>query len=510
MIAAFLDNSVPNRLPGAANSWVIHPPILIPLGAGLVFGMLNLVISPGIVMLTSLGIGFFWLIAKYPEYGILALVAYTSTVLNYEMVPLIKLGGASIHPSDLIIGWLLLVLLWRITVARDLRPRPTPLDLPILIMMGVCLFSTLRGIIGGDIPFNSGFRDLRHMINYLLYFPIIHLISDAAAQRRLWKGLLILASLTSLATVLQSVVGPSVPFLPGRVESLYTAGLFFDGIARVVPPGASLIFLFLILTGVAMGWGGGKGDTWRKFALMGLFAMGLLLTYYRNLWGGAVAALLAALLLVGLENRRRMIGRFLGGLTLSGFLLGSIYVAIPDSDLAKFLDATLSRAVSLFDSKTYKRGDRDINTMEMRAIEVEHALPHILPPKIFGIGVGSPYRPCLPMDSEVNCQLPKYIHNGPVAILVRLGLVGFLAYLWICITTLGYGFGRWRRASTTGDQIIVLGCTLTLTMVILCSLVDAYFLLPNWIPPIVVMLAAIMARTSEVRSSKPGMAGAMS
>jgi hypothetical protein len=510
MIAAFLDNSVPNSLRGAANSWVIHPPMLIPLGAGLAFGVLNLVFSPGIVILSSLGIGLFWLIAKYPEYGVLMVVAYTSSILSEEMVPLIGLGGVTLHPSDLVIGWLLLVLLWRVAVARDLRLRPTPLDLSILILVGVCFFSTLRGIAQGDTPFNSGFRDLRPMVYYLLYFPIIHLLKDAAAQRRLWKGLLILASLTSLAAVLQSAVGPGVPILPGRVESLYTDGSRFEEIARVIPPGESLIFLFLILTGTALAWGRGKADSWRKLALLGLLAMGLLLTYRRMLWGAAAVALLGAWLLVGLENRRRMIRRVLAGLTLTGLLLGTLWVAAPGSDWVKSLDATISRATTLFDFKTYERGDRDINTLEIRAVELEYLLPQILPPRFFGIGLGSPYRPCLPMDSDVSCQLPKFIHNGPVAILVRLGLVGFLAYLWICVATLVHGFGHWRRAESAGDRILVLGCTLTLTMIILSSLLEPYFLMPTWIPPIVVMLAAIMARTPRVQASRPRMAGVTS
>lgn len=510
MIASNLDTSVPTSRLGAGNSWLIHPPMLVPLGAGLVFGALNLVYSPGMVVLASLGIGLFWLIAKHPEYGVLTLVAYTSSVLSEEMVPLIGLGPVTLHPSDFIVGWLLFVLLWRITVVRDLRPRKTPLDLPILILVGVAIFSTLRGIAQGDTPFNSGIRDLRPLVYYLLYFPIIHLVTDAMAQRRLWKGLLFLASLTSLAAILQFAVGPGVPILPGRVESLYTSGSSYEGIARVIPPGESLIFLLLILTGSALAWGRGKADTWRKLALMGLFVMGLLLTYRRMLWGAATTAMLAALLLVRLENRHRLIRRVLTGLTLVGLLLATLWIVAPDSDLAKSLDATMRRATTLFDAETYDRGDRDINTLEIRAVELEHVLPQILPPRFFGIGMGSPYRPCLPMDSDISCQLPKYIHNGPLAILLRLGLVGFLAFLWISVVSIKHGFSSWHRAGTIGDQILLLGCTLTLMMIIFSSLLEPYFFMWAWIPPIAVVLAAIMARTPGFRESEPGMAGAKS
>lgn len=509
MIAADLDNAAANSRRLAATSWRVQPPWLLPFGAGLVFGALNLIFSPATVVLSALAIGLFWLIARHPEVGVLTMVAYTSSILSEEMVPLIAVGGVSLQPSDILLGWLLLILLWRVAVTRDLRPHPTPLDLPILILVGVCAFSTFRGIAQGSTQFHSGIRDLRPTVYYLLYFPLIHLIPGAMAQRRLWIGLLLLACLTSLAALLQSVLGPSVPILPGRVESLYTAGSRYEEIARVIPPGESLIFLFFILIGVALAWGRGHSDTWRKLALIGLLTVGLVLTYRRMLWGAAAAALMLAWLLVGREKRRCMSGRVLTGLGLTGLLLATLWVVTPGSDLVHSLDATIKRATTLFDAETYDRGDRDKNTLEMRAIELEYALPQVLPPSPLGIGLGSPYRPCLPMDSEASCQIPKYLHNGPVAILLRLGMVGFLAYLWICGLALTQGYGHWRQTATSGDRIIVLACSLALTMLILSSLLEPYFLLRTWIPPIAVMLAAIMARTARVKAGAPLVAGAM-
>ena len=500
MIAVDLDNAAANSRRLAATSWRVQPPWLLPFGAGLVVGALNLLFSPATVVLSTLAVGLFWLIARHPEVGVLTMVAYTSSILSEEMVPLIPIGGVSLQPSDVLLGWLLLILLWRVAVTRDLHLHPTPLDLPILILVGVCVFSTFRGIAQGDTPFHSGVRDLRPTLYYLLYFPLIHLIPDALAQRRLWIGLLLLASLTSLAALLQSALGPSVPILPGRVESLYTAGSRYEEIARVIPPGESLIFLFFILIGVSLAWGRRNSDTWRKLALMGILSIGLVLTYRRMLWGAAAAALILAWLLVGREKRRCMNGRVLTGLGLTGLLLATLWVVAPGSDLVRSLEATIKRATTLFDAETYDRGDRDKNTLEMRAIELEHALPQVLPPSLLGIGLGSPYRPCLPMDSDASCQIPKYIHNGPVALVLRLGLVGFLAYLWICGLTLAQGYGRWRQMATSGDRIIVLACTLALTMLILSSLLEPYFLLRTWIPPIAVMLAAIMARTPRIKA----------
>lgn len=98
---------------------------------------------------------------------------------------------------------------------------------------------------------------------------------------------------------------------------------------------------------------------------------------------------------------------------MTGLLLATLWVVAPDSDLVRSLDATIKRATTLFDAETYDRGDRDKNTLEMRAIELEYALPQVLPPSLLGIGLGSPYRPCLPMDSEVSCEIPSTFTTDP-------------------------------------------------------------------------------------------------
>ncbi len=175
MIAADLDNAAANSRRLAATSWRVQPPWLLPFGAGLVFGALNLIFSPATVVLSTLAIGLFWLIARHPEVGVLTMIAYSSSVLSEEMVPLIPIGGVSLQPSDVLLGWLLLILAWRVAVTRDLHLHPTPLDLPILILVGVCVFSTFRAIAQGDTPFHSGVRELCPAVYYLLYFPLIHL-----------------------------------------------------------------------------------------------------------------------------------------------------------------------------------------------------------------------------------------------------------------------------------------------------------------------------------------------
>jgi len=473
-------------------SWFINPPWPLLLAMGLLAGLINLLLPTGGVFVALVAIVLLWGIAKHPEFGVLAIVAYTSTILNEETVPIINLGSVSLLPADVLLGILLLLLTWRLIRVGQPHPRATPLDLAILLLVAVSILSTIWAVWSGGTDFHSGIRKLRPMIYYLLYFPVVYLITHEAARKRLWAGLLFLALLTSVAAMIQAVTGPAVPIIPGRVESLYTAGQNFDGIARVIPPGEPLIFLFLVLVGLALAEGRGTADALGKLAITGLLAGALVLTYRRMLWGAVAMALILAWLVMNREYRRRMMQRALLGLALVGLVLVSLWILAPKSSLTKVIDASASRALSLIDQRTYQRGDRDQATLEQRAVELEYALPRLFPPSLLGIGLGSTYRPCLPMDKS-ECQGTYYIHNGPVALLLNLGILGAGTLLWIWGQAILRGLRHWQGVERQKGRIILLGCTLALGVLLPASLLEPYFQLWNWVTIVAIMLGTIMS-----------------
>jgi hypothetical protein len=475
-----------------ARAWLARPPLALLLPLGLLGAALVLLLPPLAAALVPLVAACLWLVTVRPELGVLGVLAYTSTVVKEEVMPLVPVGAGSLHLSDVLLAWLLAVLAWRVLVSRTLRLVPTPLDVPILLLVGVSVVSTLWGAAEGAVPFRTGVRDLRPMLYYLLFFPAVHLVRGPEAAARLWLGVLVLAGLTALSSLLQAAVGPDLALLPGRVEDLYTAGTTHDGIVRAIPPGSSLMLLALVLTGTALAWGGGGADTRRKLALLGLLALGLILTYTRMLWVAAALALIGAWLVVGGERRARLSRRLLTGAALGAAVVVGVLLAAPDSGAARALGATLERFATLFDASVYARGDRDVSTFEERAVDIEYALPHLLPPSLIGIGLGAPFRPCLPIDSDAECANPTYVHNGPVAVLLKLGVVGLGALAWLVIAALARGLARWRGAPAPWGRLLVLGCTLALGAVTAASLMEPYWLLWPWTPVLALMLAGIL------------------
>lgn len=477
---------------GGRGSWLARPPSVVLWLAALAGALVTLALPPLTAALLPLAMAGLWAVTVRPELGVLAVLAYTSTVVDSELMPLVSVGVGSLHLADLLLAWLLAVLAWRVLVTRTLRLVPTPFDLAILVLVAVAALSTLWAAADGSAPFRTAVRDLRPMVYYLLFFPAVHLVRTPAAVARLWLGVLVLAVLTAGSSLLQAAVGPDLALLPGRVEDLYTAGTTHDGIVRAIPPGASLMLLGAVLTGTAMAWGEGGADTRRKLALLGLLAVGLILTYTRMLWVATALGLLGAWLMVGTGRRARLTRRLLTGAALGAALGGSVLLAAPDSGAGRAVGAILDRFGTLFDSALYSRGDRDVATLEYRAIDIEYALPHLMPPSLLGIGLGTPFRPCLPIDSESGCAHPTYVHNGPVAVLMKLGLLGFGALAWLTVAAVSRGLRRWHSAATPWGHILVLGCTLAFGAVMAATMLEPYVLLWPWTPVLALMLAGIL------------------
>lgn len=463
------------------------PNILI-LAAGMAVGLCALFLPPLWVASTPLLIFTLWLIGRRPEIGILVIISYTSTVLDEDLMPILPIGIGSLHISDLLLLWLFAVLIFRMGIVRDLQLQRTPLDIPILLFLLVSVLSTAKGVFSSSIEFHDGVRDLRYVAYYAIYFSITNLLVEEQQIKFLSRGLTTLAALTAGAMTLQFVVGDELKVLPGRVEPLYTDGIMYDSITRVIPPGESLIYVEFIVVCVSLALADTRKETFTKLALINLYGLGLILTFRRMLWGTAAMSIMGIGLLIPRDSRARLARR--AGILAIVLIVGvtGILVAMPESSLSKTMSATLNRASTIFDSREYRRGDQDKVSLEERAIELSYALPQVMPPSFIGIGLGAPYRPCLSIDREDECDVPKYIHNGHVGILLKLGIIGYMAFLWLSQKAITRGLKYWRHVGEGEAQIRVLGFTVVYISLIVASMLEPYFILWNWTPVLAAML----------------------
>ena len=509
------------RVLDRASARAVMPlPVLLAMTAsGAILGLLALTAPPPVLLLAPIVVLGLWLITRWPELGVLLVLLYTSTILSEEVLPPLPIGVGSLHLSDLIVLWLFALLVLRLLLQPQLRFRRTALDVPVALFVGVGIAATLRGVGSGDIAFDAGIRELRGAGYLVLYFVITNLLHTPAQMRRLWGGVMLLAVLTAIAAILQAVLGPSVPIIPGRVEALSTQGLAVYDVARVIPPGESLLYLLLIVAVLAYASDEQALRRLRRALVMGLLAVGLLLTYRRALWGSAALAVLAALPLITPIQRARLLRAGLLAATLLALSVAGLLTMAPKSELSRSLQATGTRIASMFDLDSYQRGDSNKQTLEQRFIEIEYALPQVLPPPLIGHGLGAAYRPCLTLDRR-DCVAPSYIHNAYVSVLFKLGLVGAIAFVWIGVGTLRGGFeasARLRRAGAVpgtaapdpAATVQVLGSTVAFAALLPALLLEPYIFIWSWTPVIAIMLASVHWWHGPSLPSLPGTVGPM-
>jgi hypothetical protein len=126
-------------------------------------------------------------------------------------------------------------------------------------------------------------------------------------------------------------------------------------------------------------------------------------------------------------------------------------------------------------------------SLQFRAIENQYALPRLSPPPLLGLGLSAHYRPFTQLDSEVY-DGRGYIHNGHLWILLKSGLLAYMALLTLSFRFLRRGFKHWRHVPDAKDRASVLGFSLTYLAVLVGSMTSPMLMEWFWIPIIGLMM----------------------
>lgn len=247
-----------------------------------------------VVIFTILGaiIAFPFLLQR-PIYGIFAIIILTASVINVQVVPVMPFIVGSILSTDLLFAVLFLYIIGRKLYYKnfyhlDYSLVRTPIDIPLILLSLSFVIGLINGILGGG-EFELARRTFRSVIYYLLFFPITNLVTNKKDLILLIKGTFLIALITSCVSIAQQGLGTSLPLIYGRVESLRTMGEFggltkFSGVTRAIPPGLLLIYfslITLICIGASEGLKGSKPLLALQIIILGL---GLIFSYYRNMW----------------------------------------------------------------------------------------------------------------------------------------------------------------------------------------------------------------------------------
>ena len=422
-----------------------------------------------------------------PEIGILGIIIITSSIIFEDALPLMSIGIGSLHVTDLLLLYMLSIIFLKLFTDNKFKLVKTPLNLPLLLFYLTALVSFYVAIVNFDVNLNIAARQLRKITYYLIFFVIINLIRNKKQLVFLLNGLFVIASIVAITMIAQAIIGESIQLMPGRVDTLKTLDKEFGGSIRVLPPGEGLIYISFITLFCLIIISRTPNNllfNLPKFALIGI---GVILTYSRNFWASICLALFIFIfLLPKIRHKIRIIKiTLLFGIALSILLLT---FTIWGGRTAEFVTSTKDRITSLFaGDKLYRSG-----SLEARKIENYYAFEKIKKYPIAGIGLGNSYIYRERWEGDKG----TYIHNGYLWILTQMGLLGFIAFIWLSIYFIVRGFKNWKYVNDPFLKGVSIGFTLSYLALMISNFVSPKFI--EW--SAIVIIGTLMAINEKIHT----------
>jgi len=424
-----------------------------------------------VIMALVVGVFMFVFSIKRPEVGISVMLILIASIIFESALPLVPIPGGSLHITDVLLLFFLLLIPLKLLTDERFRFQKTPADLPLMLFYSVALVSASLLIFRGH-DFNMVMRSLRGFTYYLVFFVITNFIREKKQIRFLVGAMFGIATLVALAMVVQAIVGESVRLLPGRIEPAGTFGQAV-GATRILPPGDIVVFVMFIMAISLMSFVHKPLFASGVFYLAFLLGIGNLLTFNRNYWASIIIVLFIFAVLISGKEKRRFVAIAAAAAII--FIIVMPPLINSGGRPAAYYDSIRLRFSSLFTpTDTYKS-----ESLEWRKLENRYAWRSFVRHPILGIGLGQNYRPRIyPMDYDSRGrkrELMSYIHNGYLDLLVDMGLIGFLPFLWFLLRVLTRGFSAWKKLDDPQDKGLVLGFTLSGMAIMLSAMLTPRF-----------------------------------
>jgi hypothetical protein len=333
---------------------------------------------------------------------------------------------------------------------------------------------------------------------FLTFFIVTNLVRNEKQLRRMFNGVIFLALIVALAMIAQYILGPSVPILPGRVETLDTAGTTSYGVARILPPGQSLVMLAFVCLVVQMLFDKRPFRFVVYLIQLGIIGLAVLLTFNRSFWTAIALSLFLVSLLVSFRDKVTY-AKIVLWVVLIGAVVLTPFMSVKDSMVEKLMNGVMVRMSTLFSTDTAQE-----SSLRYRYVENEYAYPQIASHPFIGLGLGANYRP---LDRRIDFGpadsiLRYYIHNGHLWVILKTGLLGYLFLMWFLLLFVKRGLQNWKQIPDPLLKGIILSFIAIIPGILLASTVNPIFKQSFWTPVIGIMLgmSEIILRTTNNRS----------
>jgi O-antigen ligase len=424
-----------------------------------------------------------------PLLGMIALLALTAGVFPAGQSSALETPWGGFQVTDVV----LVVLICRVVVA--LRRRATheaPLsEGAILVVLGLAVVSCAQAVLLRGTPARWALSEVRPLA-YLAVAFVIPRIGPAGDWARWWGRVIVAIGLAvAVLALVQHLRGTTTGVMPegGRVTYLETIeGTGVVRVARVRAQGTPFVILglFYCISRLAVGTA-----AWPVLlAVSGFLGLQMILTFSRNLWVSVALGLVVAITSLPMRVLRTVI------MACAVLLLLGVFAAlvgrVTETEYLTLDRVVTERALSLFHARTLESSQ-----IQGRLQEARLAWPVIASNLLAGIGLGTPYLEHLVWGQG---ETLSYMHNGYLAVLLKMGVLGLVAFAVLLVRTLrdswklGTGAHMEWGASLLGFVVVFL----------VSSLVTPRFFECEWMAALGVGIGILMLahRSSPARTSR--------
>ena len=386
---------------------------------------------------------------RWPEFGILSLVALLSGLISVSWLPVLPLGPVSLNISDILIMILLALVFLRATTQPSFGLYSSPLVLPLFLFIGAILLSAANAIVVHHVGFNIVLRTVRMLALWIVFVPTLQLVRDEKALRRLLTGLLVFTGLLLIGILFPNKFEP---LLAVEERAAGTGAAAYSDLTRLYFAGDVVLYSMIPVTVASLATLKHGKQLWR-ISLLGLLLFWAFRTQFRNYWLTLGVGCLLLLGFLSATERMRLVRRMAPAAVVGALLVGMLVVSQPKA-VEQVTYVVTDRVGSLLRDPVKREG-----SLQWRVIETRYALQQITRNPLLGVGLGNSYRP--PMVSEAETMYSgwanRYVENGYLYVAVMMGLVGLLPFLWLCTAYLLRVFRYHHEIRDEGLRAVYLG-----------------------------------------------------
>lgn len=423
---------------------------------------------------------------RSPQYALIVILFVLSTLFGPESFPRLSFGGIHIWITDLIIIGLFGLIAVRLLIDRSYKMLHSPITIPLILFLVWSLYTAMKGYYDHNSIRGDMVIETRIVLYNAIAICVMYLIRSEKNINILLKWFYFLSVVAAIMILVQFGLGVQVSFLTsGKIYSFATTG--GPVVARVQGTvGEGLVTIALILKTITLFVD--RLHIKKVYDLLQwlILAAGLICTFNRTHWIMVFVAILITMFLVGGKGRRQI---FSWGLIVIfvGLFLGTLAVVTqPNSRAASLITAGVGRVSTIFQESSYT--DPKESTILWRSFEYKYGLPQIYKNPIFGIGLGSQYRPTLLNVDYVGFQGELYSHNSNLWIAMKTGLVGFLFFLWFSFAFIWHTLSKWRSIPSIPHRDFVLGSGIAVLVCLFGANIHPFWMTLEWIPVFAIII----------------------